>query len=62
MSHKSGHIIINAMLPEGGAPLPTLTPQQQNTLNDIRQRDEYNMADRLTLGYIIGLIADDPAD
>jgi hypothetical protein len=63
MSHKSGHIIINALLPENGVPrLSSLTNEQCERLNEIRARDQYNPMDRLFLGMLVASIADDPAD
>ena len=62
MSHKSGGVIINAMIPEGGQPLSCLNPEQCDKLSEIRQRDEYNVTDRLYLGMLIASIADNPAD
>lgn len=64
MSHKSGHIIINSILPVGGSPIVPLAGNTEaiERLNDIRSRDQYTIADRLYLGYIVGVIADDPAD
>lgn len=62
MSHKSGGVVINAMIPEGGQPMSCLTAEECSRLNDIRQRDEYNVTDRLYLGMLVATHADDPAD
>ena len=65
MSHKSGHIIINALIEEGEharALLPCLTSEQCDRLANIRERDEYNAIDRLYLGMLVASIADDPAE
>lgn len=57
MSHKSGHIIINAI-----KPLPAVTPEQRQALEEIEERDEYTLQDRLYLGYIASKVAPLPAD
>jgi hypothetical protein len=62
MSHKSGGVIINAMIPEGGQPLSCLSTEECERLSDIRQRDEYNPVDRLYLGLLVASHADDAAD
>jgi len=63
MSHKSGHIIINAMVPDNGQPpLSCLSEEQRDKLSEIRTRDEYNVTDRLFLGMLVASVADDPAD
>jgi hypothetical protein len=63
VSHKSGHIIINAMVPEdSNPPLACLNEEQKNKLNEIRTRDEYSVQDRIYLGMLVASIADDPAE
>lgn len=63
MSHKSGGVIISSMLSyQGGQPMACLTPQECGDLQDIRNRDEYTLADRLRLAHIVATHADDPAD
>lgn len=63
MSHKSGTVIINSMLPQdGGEPLACLDSEQCDKLREIRLRDEYTMADRIYLGLVVVAVADDPAD
>lgn len=62
MSHKSGHVIINAILPESGPAILPLSSDIENRLREIRSRDEYNITDRLYLGYVVGVIADDPTN
>ncbi len=62
MSHKSGTVIINALIPENGPAAACLTPEQCSTLSEMRLRDEYSVQDRLTLAFIVGLIADDTVD
>lgn len=62
MSHKSGGVIINAMMPEGGQPIACLTPQECADLAEIRQRDEYTLGDRMRLAMIVAVHADDPID
>ncbi len=62
MSHKSGGVIINSMVPEGGDPIACLSTEQCEKLNEIRTRDEYSLQDRLYLGMLVASIADDPAD
>lgn len=57
MSHKSGHVIIQAI-----KPLPAVTEEQRTTLEDIEARDEYTLQDRLFLGYIVSTVAPLPAD
>lgn len=57
MSHKSGHVIINVI-----KPLPSVTPEQRAVLEDIEERDEYTLQDRLYLGYIASKVAPLPAD
>jgi hypothetical protein len=57
VSHKSGHIIIQAI-----KPLPSVTPEQRRTLEEIEARDEYTFQDRLYLGYIASKVAPLPAD
>ena len=57
MSHKSGHVIIQAI-----KPLPAVTPEQRSVLEDIEARNEYNLQDRLYLGYIASKVAPLPAD
>lgn len=54
MSHKAGHIIIPKLLE-----IPTLTPEQRATLEDIEARDEYTLQDRLAIGMITFQVADD---
>lgn len=57
MSHKSGHVIIQAI-----KPLPSVTPEQRCALDEIEKRDEYTLQDRLYLGYIASKVAPLPAD
>lgn len=57
MSHKSGHVIIQAI-----KPLPAVTPEQRQVLEEIESRDEYTLQDRLYLGYIASKVAPLPAD
>lgn len=57
MSHKSGHIIIEAV-----KPLPAVTTEQRGKLEEIATRDEYTVADRLYLAMVVATIADDPAE
>lgn len=60
MSHKSGHIIINAIKP---LPSYTALPQEvRNQLDDIEARDEYNLMDKLVLGYAVSKIAAEPSE
>lgn len=62
MSHKSGHIIINSMIPQDGEPLVCLLPQEVTLLMDIRDRDEYTINDRVALATIVAMRADEPAE
>lgn len=63
MSHKSGHIIINALVPQDSSPqLASLNEEQRDKLSEIRSRDEYTAIDRLYLGMLVASIADDPAE
>ena len=57
MSHKSGHIIIQALLN-----VPTLTPEQCTHLQEIQTRDEYTVSDRIYICALTYQVADDPAD
>lgn len=57
MSHKSGHIIIQAIMP-----LPSVTTEQRKVLEEIERRDQYTLQDRLYLGYVTSKIAPIPAD
>lgn len=57
MSHKSGHIIIEAI-----KPLAWVSQEQLKHLEEIEARDEYTAADRLYLAFVVGMIADDPAE
>lgn len=57
MSHKSGHIIIEAI-----KPLTAVSQEQRERLDEIERRDEYTTADRLYLAFVVGMIADDPAE
>lgn len=57
MSHKSGHIIIEAI-----KPLASVSKDELDRLEDIERRDEYTAIDRLYLAYVVGMIADDPAE
>jgi hypothetical protein len=57
MSHRSGHVIIQAI-----KPLPAVTPEQRRVLEEIEARNEYNLQDRLYLGYIASKVAPLPAD
>lgn len=57
MSHKSGHIIIQALLT-----VPSLSAEQKAHLEDIELRDVYNVADRIYICALTYQVADDPAD
>jgi hypothetical protein len=57
MSHKAGHIIVLKLLE-----VPTLTPEQRSTLEEIDQRDAYTLQDRLAIGMIVFQVADDDID
>lgn len=57
MSHKSGHVIIQAI-----KPLPAVTPEQRQALEEIEARNEYSLQDRLYLGYVVSKVAPLPAD
>ncbi len=57
MSHKAGHIIVPKLLE-----IPTLTPEQRSTLEEIQQRDQYTLQDRLAIGMIVFQVADDEID
>lgn len=54
MSHKAGHIIVQKLLE-----IPTLTPAQRATLEEIQNRDQYTLQDRLAVGMITFQVADD---
>ena len=54
MSHKAGHIIVQKLLE-----IPTLTSAQSATLEEIEQRDQYTLQDRLAIGMIVFQVADD---
>jgi hypothetical protein len=57
MSHRAGHIIILAL-----KQVPTLTPEQTSKLQEIEQRDQYTLQDRLAIGMITFQVADDVID
>lgn len=57
MSHKSGHIIIQALLT-----VPAVTPEQRAHLEDIQIRDAYNVADRIYICALTYQFADDVVD
>ncbi len=57
MSHKAGHIIVPKLLE-----ISTLTPEQRSTLEEIQQRDQYTLQDRLAIGMIVFQVADDEID
>jgi hypothetical protein len=57
MSHKAGHIIVQKLLE-----IPTLTPEQRSMLEEIQQRDQYTLQDRLAIGMIVFQVADDEID
>jgi hypothetical protein len=54
MSHKSGHIIIQSL-----KTTPDITPEQISKLEEIEQRDEYTVADRMYLAVLTFQLADD---
>jgi len=57
MSHKAGHIIVQAL-----KTVPTLTPEQHATLDDIENRNQYTLMDRMAISVIAFQVADDVAD
>jgi hypothetical protein len=57
VSHKAGHIIVQKLVE-----IPTLTTDQRATLEEIDQRDQYTLQDRLAIGMIVFQVADDDID
>lgn len=54
MSHKAGHIIVQALIT-----VPTLSPEQRTHLLEIESRDQYTIADRMFLCVLTYQVADD---
>lgn len=57
MSHKAGHIIIQSLLT-----VPTLQAPQRAQLEDIEERDQYTMSDRMLISLVAFQLADDEID
>ncbi len=58
MSHKSGHVIIEAIRP---LPAVQSKPEVLKRLDEIEARDQYTLGDKLYLGVLVSNIADEPA-
>jgi hypothetical protein len=57
MSHKAGHIIVQAL-----KSVPSLTQEQRAQLDNIESRDQYTLQDKMYLSILTFQVADDQID